>query len=228
MESVQILAQINSEENRPYNWLVFPLIRQQVLIGILGWIFGAIVGGLFFAFMAPIMIPHNYLAGVGSAVLSTIILGMVLYVCLGSIWALITDILRLRKAHRHVIIITPDDFVKQEGEKVIHVPLEYIRHVTVRGTPPVDRSVETARREARPPSVGENFSALFLGRRSSASGQKNPGRRRIRTPTTLAFVDSRTDREVVVLSDKSFGDPHYIGGQLKEYVASKAQNTIPS
>ncbi|HET8845483.1 MAG TPA: hypothetical protein VFN35_28705, partial [Ktedonobacteraceae bacterium] len=113
-------------------------------------------------------------------------------------------------------------------DKIIHVPLEHVRHVTIRGTPPVDRSVETARREARPGGVGENFSAMFFGRRPSSTGQKSSLRRRMRTPTTLAFVDGRTDREVVVLSDKTYGDPHHIGGQLKEYVAAKVQNTILS
>src|SRR4051812_26756739 len=83
MESTHILAQISTEEDMPYNWLVFPLLRRQVLVGIMGWIFGAVIGGLFFAFMAPIMIPHNYQAGIASAIVSTIILGMVLYVCLG-------------------------------------------------------------------------------------------------------------------------------------------------
>src|SRR5579883_2534665 len=103
MESAQILAQINAEEGVPHDWLVFTLLRQKVIIGILGWIVGALMGGVLFAFMAPIMIPHNYQLGVVSAVITTLILGMVLYVCLGSIWALITDILRLRNAEKHVI-----------------------------------------------------------------------------------------------------------------------------
>jgi hypothetical protein len=223
MESVQIMAQVSSEESIPGDWLVFPLQRQKVLVGILGWIFGAVVGGLMFALMAPIMIPHNYFSGVFSAVLSTLVLGIVLYVCLGSIWALITDLLRLREAEKHVIIITPEDFLMRDGKKVIHVPLEYVKYVTARGTPPVDRSAEAAAEDARPIGIGEGLTGLFIGRRAASGARKGGfGRRRMRTPTTLAFVDSRTDKEVIVVTDKAFGDPFFIGENLKAYANAAA------
>ncbi len=220
MESVQILAQVSTEEGVPASWIVFPLQRQKVIVGILGWIFGALAGGVIFAFMAPIMIPHNYQSGIFSAILSTLILGVVLYVCLGSIWAMITDIQRIRAADQHVIIITPEDFVKQEGTKIIHVPLEYVKYVTARGAPPVDRSVTTASEDARPASVSEGITGLFFGRRVASAGRQgsSSGRRRVRTPTTLAFIDSRTDKEVVVVTDKAYGEPFYIAENLKEYV----------
>lgn len=218
MESVQILAQASTEEGIPSNWIVFPLQRQKVLVGILGWVFGAFAGGIMFFFMAPIMIPHNYQSGVASAILSTIILGLVLYVCLGSIWALITDIIRVRDAARHIIIITPEDFVKQEGKKIIHVPLQYVKHVTARGAPPVNRNTEPAE-EVRPGSISESIGSLFLGRRVASGGRQGGfARRRVRTPTTLAFIDTRTDKEVVVVNDKAYGEPHYIAECLNEYI----------
>jgi hypothetical protein len=173
--------------------------------------------------MAPIMIPHNYLAGVGSAIISTIILAMVLYVCLGSLWAMIVDILRVMHYKEHILIITPDDLVKQEGKKVIHVPLQYVKYVTARGTPPVDRSMETARKDVQTASVGENLSSLVVGRNIAESGRRGLfGRKRMRTPTTLAFIDERSGREVVVLRDQSHGDPYYIAAHLKEYARSAA------
>lgn len=230
MEAVQILAQMSAEEGIPSNWIVFSLQRQKVLVGILGWIFGTLAGGLLFVFMAPIMIPHNYQTGVFSAVLSTLVLGIVLYVCLGSVWAMITDILRVREPEKHVIIITPEDFVKQEGKKITHVPLEYVKYVTARGTPPpVDRSAETAAAEARPGGVGEGIASLFLGRRVAAGARQGGfGRRRMRTPTTLAFIDSRTDKEVIVVTDKAYGDPHYIAENIKEYVELAASKNVVS
>lgn len=230
MESAQILAQMSAEEGIPSNWIVFALQRQKVLVGILGWIFGALAGGLLFVFMAPIMIPHNYQSGVFSAVLSTLVLGIVLYVCLGSIWAMVTDILRVREPEKHVIIITPEDFVKQDGKKIIHVPLEYVRYVTARGAPPpIDRSAETAAAETRPGGVGEGIASLFLGRRVAAGARQGGfGRRRMRTPTTLAFIDSRTDKEVIVVTDKAYGDPHYIAENLKEYVELAASQKVVS
>jgi hypothetical protein len=223
MESVEILAQINAEEGVPHDWLVFTLLRQKVLIGILGWIVGALMGGVLFAFMAPIMIPHNYQLGVAAAIFSTIILAIVLYVCLGSIWAMVTDILRLLHADEHVIVITPTDFVKQEGKKIIHVPLEYVKYVTARGTPPVDRSLETARQDARTGNVSEGMGSLLFGRRFTEAGRRGLRRKRARTPSTLAFVDSRTDKEVIVTTDKAYGDPFYIAAHLKEYAAARLQ-----
>lgn len=229
MESVQILAQASTEDGIPSNWIVFQLQRQKVLVGILGWIFGACAGGLMFVFMAPIMIPHNYQIGVFSAVLSTLVLGVVLYVCLGSLWAMVTDILRVREPAKHIIIITPEDFVKQEGKKIVHVPLEYVKYVTARGAPPVDRSAETAAADTKPIGVGEGIAGLFVGRRVAAgSRQGGFGRRRMRTPTTLAFIDSRTDSEVVVVTDKAYGDPHYIAENLKEYVDLAASKNAVS
>src|SRR5579875_2042913 len=211
MESVQILSVVNTEENIPHDWLVFPLLRQKVLIGIFGWIFGVVFGSLLFALMAPIMIPHNYLAGIASAIFTTIILGIVLFVAVGSLWQLIVDIIRLRHAEEHVIIITPEDFVKQEGKKIIHVPLEHVKHVTARGTPP--------------PPIGQNLGGLFIGRRAAESGPRGPTRRRMPTPTSLAFIDSRTDSEVVVVNDKSYGDPFSIAALLKQY-ASRRQESL--
>jgi hypothetical protein len=228
MESVQILAQASTKENVPSNWIIFSLQRRKVIIGILGWIFGALAGGLLFIFMAPIMIPHNYQNGVASAIFSTIILGVVLYVCLGSIWAMITDILRVRAAEKHVIIITPEDFVKQEGKKITHVPLEYVQYVTARGVPQQPaRAAEEAEDNPRTAGIGEGIVGLFFGRRAAAGTRPGGLTRRARTPTTLAFIDSRTDKEVIVVTDKAYGDPHYIGECLKEY-AELAFNRNPT
>lgn len=218
MEPVQILAQVNTEEGVPSNWIVFPLQRQNVLVGIVGWVFGTFAGGLMFFFMAPIMIPHNYQQSAFSAILSTIILGVVLFVGLGSLWAMISDIIRVREADKHVIIITPEEFVKQEGKKILHVPLEYVKHVTARGAPPVDRNAPSAD-DMRPGSVSEGIGSLFLGRRVASGGRQGIfGRRRVRTPTTVAFIDSRTDTEVIVVTDKAYGEPHYIANSLKECI----------
>lgn len=219
MESIQILAQVQTEESIPGTWMIFPLQRQKVMLGILGWIFGVIVGALLLIFLVPIMIPHNYQSGLFAAIFSTVLLGVVLYVFLGSIWLLIIDILRLSQPDRHIIIITPEDFVKREGKKIIHVPLRYIEHITARGTPPIERSA--AEVDLRPAGVGEGLAGFFLGRRAAA-GTRQGGRRRRRrrhTPITLAFIDIRTDREVVVVVDKAYGEPHVIADYLKEYVA---------
>src|SRR5947209_18798821 len=102
--------------------------------------------------------------------------------------------MRLLQADIHLVVITPDEFVKQEGEKVIHVPLMYVRHVTARGAKPPDRSARSI--ENRPdPTAGEHGLSLFAARSLTSSGMRWR-MKRMRTPTTLAFVASRSENEV--------------------------------
>ena len=218
METSEILMQIRTSSETPKGWIVLPLVRSNVLLSIAGWILGIVLGLGLFAAMAFSVIPHNYMYGILPAVITTLFLGLFLFVGLGSMWALIADVIRLVRADKHLIVITPDAFVKQEGEKVIHVPLMYVRHVTARGAPPPDRSTKNI--DNRPtPNLGENVMSLFAGRGMTSSGMRWR-RRRMRTPTSLAFVDSRTDHEVIVVNDKSHGDPFMIAALLKQYAAS--------
>lgn len=223
MEANEILSQAKAEGDAPHGWIVLPLLRQKVALGIVGWIFGAFVGFGLLALMAPLMIPHNYQIGVLGAIITTIILGMVLFVGLGSIWALLMDIQRLRQANKHVIVITPDDFVKQEGDKVIHVPLMYVRYITARGAAPPDRTAPKDSTTRQMASSGENVLGSIFGRGLIPGRGGGMRRKRMRTPTTLAFVDSRTDNEVVVVTDKSYGDHFMIAALLKQYVTSAQQ-----
>ncbi|GAC1342729.1 MAG: hypothetical protein NVS4B9_31880 [Ktedonobacteraceae bacterium] len=222
MESTEILekARINSET--PYGWIVFPLLRNNVLFGIAGWLLGMLLGLGLFAALASIVIPYNYQHGVGPAIFSTILLGFLLFVGLGSAWALVQDGRRLLQAEKHLLVITPDAFVKQEGEKIIYVPLMYIRHVTARGARPPDRDAVNGHSDTAIPGPGENIMGFLAGRGFTTSGVRWR-RRRMRTPTTLAFVDTRTDDEVTVATDGAYGDPFMIAALLKQYV-SNAQN----
>ena len=182
---------------------------------------GMIVGFGLFALIASIVIPHNYEQGVFSGCFTTFLLGMTLFIGVGSLWAMVSDIRRLRQADQYVIVITPDDFVKQEGDKIVHVPLMYVRYVTARGAPPPDRS--TPRNTIREvPSAGENMAGFIFGRAFFPSGQKMR-RKRMRTPTTLAFLDTRTDSEVIVATDTSYGDTFEIAAYLKQYAARLQQ-----
>src|SRR5205085_7281981 len=130
------------------------------------------------ALIFPIMIPHNYQIGTAAAIVSSIFLGILLFVGLGSIWAIMVDMRRLSQADRHLIVITPEDFVKQEGTKIIHVPLMYVHHVTARGGRPPERSAQGNTMRQLPRS-GDNISSLFFGRRTGGAGY----RKRMRTPT---------------------------------------------
>ncbi len=218
MESAEILAQAKAGPDAPGGWVVLPLLRNKVLWGILGWIFGIILGFGLFVLVALGTIPANYESGLLPALFSTVFLAILLFVGLGSAWALIVDVRRLRHADQHIIVITPEDFVKQEGDKIIHVPLSSVRYVTARGQRPPDRVAE----KQNVPSSKENMLGFVFGRGLVPSGE-GWRRKRMRTPTSLAFVDSRTDSEVTVVTDNAYGDPFMIAAWLKEY-AGHVQN----
>ena len=225
MEADDVLMQAKSSGEPPHGWIILPLVRSQVMTGIGGWILGAILGLGLFIPIALTVIPSNYQHGAAGAVFTSILLGILLFIGLGSLWSIYVDARRLVDANRHIIIITPDDFVKQEGSKVVHVPLMHVRHVTARGVPPPDRTPERSNSIRQVSGAGENISSFFLGRNlaRTLSGSGRSRTRRMRTPTTLAFLDSRTDTEVIVATDRAYGDPFTIAALLKQYAAS-AQN----
>ncbi len=230
MQAEEILTKARTSTELPQGWIVFPLLRNKVLFGIVGWICGVFIGMFLFAVVATIVIPKNYQSGFAAALFTTLLLGVLLFIGLGSLWSLITDVRRLMHADRHILVLTPNDFVKQEGNKIIHVPCVNIRHVTARGTPPPDRTPPTGSAVEQVSGVGENAASFFLGRGMvSALGSRSRGstrKRGRRTPTTLAFIDTRTDREVIVTNDNSFGDTFYIAALLKEYATNVQQAFI--
>ncbi len=222
MEAAEILERARaSGEETPPGWLVLPLLRNKLISGMFGWVVGALIGLALFAFIAYVTIPYNFRASFFTGCFATVLMLITLFIGAGSIWSLIMDVRRLRHIEDYVIVITPDDFVKQEGDKIIHVPLMYVRHVTARGTPPPDRSApRNAMKDV--PGAGENVAGFIFGRAFFPSGQK-ARRKRMRTPTTLAFLDSRTDSEVVVATDSSYGDTFEIAAYLKQYAARLQQ-----
>ena len=223
MQAEEILSRAKTADDAD-NWAVFPLLRSKIIQAIIGWIFGILIGGAILAFMLPIVVPYNYQHGAFSIILTSLFLGMLLFIAIGSACLLIIDIRRLLQADRHIIVITHEDFIKQEGQKIIHVPLSAVRHVTPRGRAPLDRtpppsSSETLNEMPRP---GQGILGLFLGRNLAASATgASQRRKRMRTPTSLAFIDTRTETEVTVVNDNAYGDPFAISAVLKEYAATK-------
>jgi hypothetical protein len=221
MEATEILEKAKAGREFPNGWVVLPLLRNKVRLGILGWIAGAIVGFGLFALMVPLMIPHNYLYGPIPALISTLILGMVLFVGFGSVWQTIVDTRRLLEADKHIIIITPDEFVMQDREEITHVPLMYIRHITARGIVPPDRTAPTGAVVSNMPHTGENLSGFLFGRGFIPTISRWRARRRAKhTPSMLAFVDSRTNSEVIIKDYNLYGDPSTIATLMREYTSS--------
>jgi hypothetical protein len=221
MEAEEILAQAKGSTGIPSDWVVFPLQHRKVIFGLLEWIAGIIMGLGLFVLVASIVIPYNYQHGVGPALFSTIFLAIFLFIFLGSTYLLISDIRRLRNSDQYIIVITPQDFVKQEGKKVIRVPLSHVRYVTARGKPTPAQTMPTPEESTvdNVPGASENMLGFLFGRGLTSSG-KRWRRGRMRAPTSLAFLDSRNDKEVVVVEDTSYGDPFLIAAILKQHAAS--------
>ena len=221
MEATEILEKARAGGELPNGWVVLPLLRNKVRLGILGWIAGAIVGFGFFALVIPIMIPHNYLYGFIPALISTVILGTALFIGVGSIWQIFVDTRRLLEADKHIIVITPDEFVMQDGEDIRHVSLMCVRHITARGIVPLDRTAPKGAVVSNMPHVGENISGFMFGRGFIPTVSRWRTRRRAKhTPSTLAFIDSRTDTEVIIKDYNLYGDPSTIATLMKEYASS--------
>lgn len=218
MDAEEILAQANTSAELPAGWSSFPLLKGKVIWGIAGWIFGILMGAGLLALIVPIVVPVNYQHGTFSIILTTLMLGILAFICVGSIYMLCVDMLRLVHPEKHIIVLTPTDFVSRDGTQTTQVPLANIRHVTPRGRAPLERTAdEGGVRNIQ--GAGENVMGFIFGRGVTASGQKQR-RKRVRTPTSLAFVDDRTDTEVTVVNDNAHGDPFLIAAVIKKYVAA--------
>ena len=173
--------------------------------------------------MVPLMIPHNYLLGLFPSLISTMILGTMLFVGIGSVWQIIVDTRRLLEADKHIIVITPDEFVMQGGEEIRHVPLMYIRHITARGIIPPDQAAPKGAVISNMPHVSENLSGFLFGRGLIPTVSRWRIRRRAKhTPSTLGFIDSRTNTEVIIRDYNLYGDPTKIA-ILVQNLTSSAQ-----
>jgi hypothetical protein len=221
MEATEILEKARAGGELPNGWIVLPLLRNKVKLGILGWFCGVIIGFGCFAVMVPLMIPHNFLYGPIAALISILLLGMVLFVGIGSVWQIIIDTRRFLEADKHIIVITPDEFVMQDGDEIRHVPMMYVRHITARGIAPPDRTPPKGAVVSNMPHVGENLSGFLFGRGFIPTVSRWRARRRAKhTPSTLGFIDSRTDSEVIIRDYNLYGDPSTIATLMQEYAAS--------
>ena len=227
MNADDILAKAKVQGEQPANWVVFPLLRNKIIMAILGWTGGVIMGGGLLVLVIPIVLPGNYGRGLTAAIITTLILGIIAFIFVGSLVLLISDIRRLCEIEKHIIVITDEDFVKQEGTKVIQVPLSHVRYVTARGRAPSENNPPADTRDrdtslVQVPSMRENLLGMLLGRGVTGSGKTR--RKRMRTPTSLAFIDARTEQEVTVMNDGVYGDPFFIAAVLKERVAAATAN----
>lgn len=200
MDAEVILATARSGQIPQY-WTVWPLRRDLVLRSALKWAGLSLFGFILFIPALFATVPDNF-TGSGIKLFFTSVLLLALgATALGSLGIAVYDVWRVLHADDFLIVMTPDDYLKAEPRRVTHVPMEHVAYVTMRG---VKHPMEQARRAD--PYAGDPYAAnpyAQLDRYRFMRGVATFRREPMQAPS-LAFLDMRTDREVIVATDDSF------------------------
>ncbi len=191
MDAQQIVDIARSDAPLPSGWFVWPLRRDYVRRVLLGWAATAVVGLLLFIPALFVTIPSNFEHGFTGIVVTLLLLLLLGGVALGSLGIAAYDAWRLVNAERFLLVMTPDDYLKAEPGKLEHVPMEFVDYVTLKGVTSPFESAAATSAATRSGSMGR-----LLGSRAFTRQPK-------RAPS-LAFMDKRDKREVVVATDESY------------------------
>jgi hypothetical protein len=197
-EARQIIQTATSQPV-PSGWHVWPLRRDRVGRSTLGWAAASLFG---FALLIPAAIdtvPGNFRAGVGLAVFTAFILAILSVLAFGSLSLLWTDLSRYMQADRYLLVMTPTDYLLVEPRRVVHVPMDAVARVTLKGVNLSGLPPDEQARLGLPAASGREGISQW--------NRWSPGMRVRREPKrapSLAFYDIRTQREVVVSTDDSY------------------------
>lgn len=202
----------------PDSWNVWPLHVERVRRSAIWWGICAVVG---FALLVPVVIatiPYDFVHGTALSIFATLLLILVGTVAFGSLTIAVYDIWRLLHAGEYLLVITPDDYLKvTPGNKQTHVPIEDVAHVTMRGVKV--NAHHDAMREA-------DFSNMTAMKRiTRVAGNFYTPREPKRAPV-LAFMDTRTNTEVVVATDNSFDDIATLEQVMSYLVDAKKRSRV--
>lgn len=196
MDAEAVLARARSGD-LPASWTVWPLRRDRVLRSALGWLAIGVIGAVLLAVVAAQTIPGNFTRGSGSFILTGVLLIALGLMAFGGLGIMIYDFWRLLHADEFMIVMTPDDYVKAQPHKTMHVPMEDVSYVTLRGVKIPEERTQTTSEIINSMQKGGRF-YRFMGDLSY--------RRQPKQAPSLAFLDTRTDKEVVVATDNSFDE----------------------
>ncbi|MGE5333075.1 MAG: hypothetical protein ACM3N4_00110 [Nitrososphaerota archaeon] len=217
MDAQTILENARSDRV-PDSWNVWPLRVERVRRSALGWSASAVVG---FALLIPVAIatiPYDFTHGVGLSIFAAVLLTLIGAVAIGSLSIAIYDIWRLRHASEYLLVITPDDYLRAApGNKLTHVPVDDIAYVTMRGV---------KLNAAYEPMQQADFSNLTPFKRVSRIAGNFYSPREPKRAPVLAFMDTRTNTEVVVATDNSFDDLATIEQVMSYLVDAKKRSKV--
>lgn len=201
MDADAILQQARAG-NVPANWTVWRLRRDVVMRSGLGWAAAGVFGLILFVVAAIQTIPGNFTHGATGFIFTGLLLVALAIMGFGGSGIAMYDFWRIARANEYLLVITPDDYLKTEPRKTTHVPMEHVAHVTLRGVKLPHAQDNLTIEQAGSRTMTEMARS---GRLGGGMGWLNIGREPKRAPS-LAFLDSRTEKEVVVGTDNSFED----------------------
>ena len=163
MEPEMVLSTARSG-NVPYGWNVWPMRRNRVRRSIYGWAATSLVA---FAILVPVFlvtVPANFEHGDFGLFATGLLLAVLAVVAFGGLCICLYDVWRLRHADEYLLVMTPEDLVKAEPKKIIHVPMDKIGYITLRGVkrteyrPATSPTLDDMRRQQR-----EDMASASLG-----------------------------------------------------------------
>ena len=211
MEVEAVLATARSGQIPQY-WTVWTLRRDIVSRSALRWAAVSVFGFILFIPALFVTVPGNF-TGSGIKLFFTSVLLLALgATAVGSLCIALYDVWRVLHADDFLIVMTPDDYVKSEPNRITHVPMEHVAYVTMRGVKnPMEEQAQLADPYLQPDRYRFMRGVVMVRREPAHS-------------PSLAFLDTRTDREVVVATDDSFEALPALEYVLQNHVYNKQRS----
>jgi hypothetical protein len=214
MDADAILAEVRSG-SVPVDWYVWNVRRDHVMRRALRWGAGGLFALVIFVFAAVQTIPDNFTHGPVGIIITSALLLMFGAAAFGSLGYAVVDLLRALKWDKYLLVITPDDYLQIEPRKRIHVPMSDVALVTVKGVTDSARPAESLLDRTSGIRAADRMAMLTTGQMYGREPKRAP---------SLAFLDTRTDKEVVVATDDSYDDLVSIERILSGYSLRKARS----
>ena len=211
MDAQAILSTVRSGDV-PADWNVWPLRVDRVRRGMYGWLGRAAFGFLLLIPATIITVPANFKGNVVGEFLTLLMLVILAALAFGVLESPSTMSGVFSMPSEYYIIMTPDDFLKSTPHAIVHVPMENVQLVTLRG---VRTNAQQSGQELRTLGAGGGI------RISPFIRQRQP-----KTAPTLAFVDGRDERTVLIATDDSFESLYVLEQMLNDYVANKQRTRM--
>lgn len=210
MDTETILATARSG-HAPSEWTIWPLRRDKVLKSGLQFLALGLLGTAILIPVALATIPDDFSQDSVRFVVVGVVLLLLATMAFGGLGIATYDFYRVANASRYLLVLTPDDFVLQTARRTVHVPMEDVQYLTLKGSKVTQRGPDPSATVAGMSSmtgIGRIFGLAGIGRKP-------------REAPSLAFIDKRTGREVLVSRDNSFDELDALDEVLGMYVFNK-------